>query len=251
MYTYEWCENEDRELLERVSTYLNRELRVFDYHKTRVIESPSIMCPSSWRRDPGRASWDSIGKWVIQACFDYRLGDEQYSKIQNCTHDYLVGWRECKAHWDALTDAQEAHAELVRQNKEYKDLWKASFDPKQCLDCRNRVDCLPLDIKKIFREDKYHYNRDLACVFEARINHWDHKGQAVVEVYSRGGTWHEATRYYRSLNTNTWFTTNPRILEEMRRTVVYSERGYHPVANKIGVNFAWLSYDKPKEKRGK
>lgn len=248
MPEYNWSESSDRELLERVSAYINRELTVFNYHKTKVVESPSIMNPYSWRKDPGKASWDAIDQWVIQVCFPYPLGSEQRSKIENCIHDYLVGWRACMFHWNASIDAQEKSIEDFRLRKEAKELWKASFDPKQCPDCRHRVDCLPLDIKKLFFEDKYHYNRNLHCVFEARINHWDHKGQAVVEVFGRDGRWHEASRYYRSLRTEIWFTSNPRFLEEMRRTVMYSERGFR---SEVGVNFAWQGFDKPQEKRRK
>jgi hypothetical protein len=93
----------------------------------------------------------------------------------------------------------------------------------------------------LFREEKYHYARDLHCVFEARINHFDHKGQTVIEVYSRGGKWHEASRYYRSIKPDVWFTTNPRILEQMRDTINWSERGYR---QDRGVNFQWLNYNK-------
>lgn len=247
VYHFSIMRSEDKELLEKVMAQLIREIPVCKETNCKIIESPSIMNPDKWRSRPsGIVSWEAIGDWVIQLCVPYEIGQRTHEQISNCMSDFMAGWRACMNEWNAVVDAQEVHAELIRQNKERKDLWKASFDPKQCVDCRNRVDCLPLDIKRLFYEDKYHYNRNLGCVFEARINHWDHKGQAVVEVYSRGGTWHEATRYYRSLNTAIWFTTNPRILEEMRRTITYSERGYR---SEVGVNFAWLNYDKPEAKR--
>lgn len=250
MYTYTWCESEDRELLERVSAYINRELTVFNYHKTKVVESPTIMNPYSWSklRTLGEVSWEHIGQWTIQACFPYELGSTMRDKISNCISDYKVGWRECMAQWNATIDAQEKRFEEIRLAKVKKDLWKASFDPKQCTECRFRVDCLTINIKQLFEEDRYHYHRKLECVFEARFDHWNHKGQSVVEVYGRDGKWHEATRYYRSINSNIWFTFNPRILEEMRRTITYSERGYHVTPQRVGINFAWLG-DPDKNKK--
>jgi len=245
-YHFTISQSENKELLEKVMDRLIREIPICKETNCKIIESPTIMNPYSWSGDPGRRSWESVGDWAIQLCVAYDIGQRTREQIDNCISDFMAGWRACMNEWNAVIDAQEVRAELIRQNKERKNLWKASFDPKQCLNCRNRVDCLPLDIKKMFYEDKYHYNRNLGCVFEARINHWNHKGLSVVEVYSRGGTWREASRYHRSLNTDIWFTINPRILEEMRRTIVYSERGYR---QEVGVNFAWLNYDKPKEKR--
>jgi hypothetical protein len=138
--------SEDRELVERVATYLMKEVRMCSDYKVKVQPHPYIT--GAW--PVSSRDVEHIGVYRGRWCATI-LGVSTYTTTlehaRRCAEDYVAGFEACRQEWEKAEEVK-----LVRTFEAFKRKATQTFDLKECSNCQERVECLTKELPRNFNE---------------------------------------------------------------------------------------------------
>ena len=225
----------DKEMVERVAEYLGATLNVCR-NRVKVIEHPDIMNPrvTTDLYSHGQESWRYIDTWAAVVCTDRVSGYSTWEGVRSCVDDFLAGWKLCKAEWEKVEELRHECYMLTLRFREEKGLKKANFNPKECLECGERVHCLTTDITEVYKLGRPDLG-GLPCIVMARINNWEFEDEQVIQLHL-GGEWRKISQLRKSKEPK-WFITNKFQLDHLRQEAKW---GSSQRFKDTGVQFFWV-----------